>query len=184
MRTLRKEDLYFYMLDTVFEKNNNIYKEKSLKHNKDIKKIFIDLFEHALQQTEENKKLIKNIFINFNTNHALKMLPINKDKMILKLELFDFSKYDINENNMTKELESIIGNSEYIVLKNGEILEGSLESLDFSKSVELKLIHIIDTLLIQSISFAFKNIEEKDKIKEIFIKEINIILNGIERRII
>ena len=45
---------------------------------------------------------------------------------------------------MTKELESIIGNSEYIILKNGEILEGSLESLDFSKSVELKLIHIID----------------------------------------
>lgn len=143
-----KEDLYFYMLDTVFEKNNNIYKEKSLKHNKDIKKIFIDLFEHALQQTEENKKLIKNIFINFNTNHALKMLPINKDKMVLKLDLFDFSKYDINEHD--KHL----------------------------------IIHIIDTLLIQSISFAFKNIEEKDKIKEIFIKEINIILNGIERRII
>jgi hypothetical protein len=118
------------------------------KHNKDIKKIFIDLFEHALQQTEENKKLIKNIFINFNTNHALKMLPINKDKMVLKLELFDFSKYDINEKD--KHL----------------------------------IIHIIDTLLIQSISFAFKNIEEKDKIKEIFIKEINIILNGIERRII
>jgi hypothetical protein len=66
----------------------------------------------------------------------------------LKLELFDFSKYDINEND--KHL----------------------------------IIHIIDTLLIQSISFAFKNIEEKDKIKEIFIKEINIILNGIERRII
>ena len=31
-----------------------------------------------------------------------------------------------------------------MLLKNGEILEGSLESLDFSKSVELKLIHIID----------------------------------------
>ena len=130
----------------LYLKNNKIFKEKSIKHNKDIKKVFVDLFEHALAQTEENKKLIKNIFINFNTNHALKIIPIDKNKTFLKTDLFDFSKYNIEEND--KHL----------------------------------IIHIIDTLLIQSISFAFKNIEEKDKIKEIFIKEINIILNGIERR--
>jgi AcrR family transcriptional regulator len=141
-----KEDLYFYMLDTIFEKNNKIFKEKSIKHNKDIKKIFVDLFEHALIQTDDNKKLIKNIFINFNTNHALKIIPIDKNKTFLKTDLFDFSKYNIEEND--KHL----------------------------------IIHIIDTLLIQSISFAFKNIDDKDRIKSIFIKEINIILNGIERR--
>lgn len=141
-----KEDLYFFMLDTIFEKNNKIFKEKSIKHNKNIKKIFVDLFEHALIQTDDNKKLIKNIFINFNTNHALKIIPIDKNKTFLKTDLFDFSKYNIEEND--KHL----------------------------------IIHIIDTLLIQSISFAFKNIDNKDRIKSIFIKEINIILNGIERR--
>ena len=134
------------MLDNIFKKNNKIFNEKSKKNNKDIQKIFVDLFEHALAQTGENKKLIKNIFINFNTNHALKMLPMDKNKPFLNLDLFDFSKYNIEEND--KHL----------------------------------IIHIIDTLLIQSISFAFKNIDDKDRIKSIFIKEINIILNGIERR--
>lgn len=141
-----KEDLYFYMLDIIFQKNENIYKTMSLKCNRDIKNIFLNLYDYALTETEENKKLVKNIFINFNANHALKMLPIDKDKMILKLDLFDFSKYDIKDKD--KHL----------------------------------IIHIIDTLLVQNISFAFKNIDEKEKIKEIFTKEINIILNGIERR--
>lgn len=45
---------------------------------------------------------------------------------------------------MTKDLEKIIGDSEYIILKNGEVIEGSTRSLSIDKDIALKLIHIID----------------------------------------
>ena len=46
---------------------------------------------------------------------------------------------------MTKDLEKIIGNSEYIVLKNGKIVEGSVNSLSINKNIDLKLVHVIDS---------------------------------------
>ncbi|MEG0022206.1 MAG: TetR/AcrR family transcriptional regulator [Bacilli bacterium] len=45
------------------------------------------------------------------------------------------------------------------------------------------LIHIFQTLFIQNIALSLRNKEDSKEIREIFIKEIDIIIKGLERRI-
>lgn len=134
-----KEDLYFYMIELLKEKMKKTIKKISKENNKDVKKIFISIFDHVIK----NRNLINNIFINFNTNHVEKIMPpeiINKEI----LNLFDFSKYNVNEDDL------------FIV------------------------IHILNTMLVQSIGIALKN-NDINKIRNMYIKEIDLILKGIER---
>ena len=134
-----KEDLYFYMIGLLKEKMKKTIKKISKENNKDVKKIFISIFDYEIK----NKNLINNIFINFNTNHVEKIMPpeiINKEI----LNLFDFSKYNVNDGDL------------FIV------------------------IHILNTMLVQSIGIALKN-NDINKIRNMYIKEIDLILKGIER---
>ena len=134
-----KEDLYFYMIGLLKEKMKKTLKKISKEKNKDVKKIFISIFDYEIK----NKNLINNIFINFNTNHVEKIMPpeiINKEI----LNLFDFSKYNVNDDDI------------FIV------------------------IHILNTMLVQSIGIALKN-NDINKIRNMYIKEIDLILKGIER---
>ena len=134
-----KEDLYFYMIGLLKEKMKKTLKKISKENNKDVKKIFISIFDYEIK----NKNLINNIFINFNTNHVEKIMPpeiINKEI----LNLFDFSKYNVNDD--------------YIFV----------------------VIHILNTMLVQSIGIALKN-NDINKIRNMYIKEIDLILKGIER---
>lgn len=135
-----KEDLYFYVLDLFFEERETKYEEIAKKNNKDIKKTLLDIYDYNL---ENNKELMKNIFINFNTRHAFKFIPLDKEPPNRK-KLFDFSNYEVKDEKLVA--------------------------------------HMLDTLLIQSISFAIFKIEMKEIIKDKFINEIDIILKGIERR--
>ena len=86
---------------------------------------------------------MKNIFINFNTRHAFKYIPLDKEPPNRK-KLFDFSNYEVKDEKLVA--------------------------------------HMLDTLLIQSISFAIFKTEMNEIIKDKFIDEIDIILKGIERR--
>ena len=134
-----KEDLYFYMIGLLKEKMKKTLKKISKENNKDVKKIFISIFDYEIK----NKNLINNIFINFNTNHVEKIMPpeiINKEI----LNLFDFSKYNVNADDI------------FVV------------------------IHILNTMLVQSIGIALKN-NDINKIRNMYIKEIDLILKGIER---
>ena len=134
-----KEDLYFYMIGLLKEKIKKKIKKISKENNKDVKKIFISIFDYEIK----NKNLINNIFINFNTNHVEKIMPpeiINKEI----LNLFDFSKYNVNDDDI------------FVV------------------------IHILNTMLVQSIGIALKN-NDINKIRNMYIKEIDLILKGIER---
>ena len=134
-----KEDLYFYMIGLLKEKMKKTIKKISKENNKDVKKIFISIFDYEIK----NKNLINNIFINFNTNHVEKIMPpeiINKEI----LNLFDFSKYNVNDDDI------------FVV------------------------IHILNTMLVQSIGIALKN-NDINKIRNMYIKEIYLILKGIER---
>ena len=134
-----KEDLYFYMIGLLKEKMKKTIKKISKENNKDVKKIFISIFDYEIKK----KNLINNIFINFNTNHVEKIMPpeiINKEI----LNLFDFSKYNVNDDDI------------FVV------------------------IHILNTMLVQSIGIALKN-NDINKIRNMYIKEIDLILKGIER---
>ena len=134
-----KEDLYFYMIGLLKEKMKKTLKKISKENNKDVKKIFISIFDYEIK----NKNLINNIFINFNTNHVEKIMPpeiINKEI----LNLFDFSEYNVNDDDI------------FVV------------------------IHILNTMLVQSIGIALKN-NDINKIRKMYIKEIDLILKGIER---
>ena len=134
-----KEDLYFYMIGLLKEKMKKTIKKISKENNKDVKKIFISIFDYEIK----NKNLINNIFINFNTNHVEKIMHpeiINKEI----LNLFDFSKYNVNDDDI------------FVV------------------------IHILNTMLVQSIGIALKN-NDINKIRNMYIKEIDLILKGIER---
>ena len=135
-----KEDLYFYVLDLFFEERETKYEEIAKKNNKDIKKTLLDIYDYNL---ENNKELMKNIFINFNTRHAFKFIPLDKEPPNRK-KLFDFSNYEVKDEKLVA--------------------------------------HMLDTLLIQSISFAIFKTEMIEIIKDKFINEIDIILKGIERR--
>lgn len=100
-----KEDLYYYLLNELSEKNNTHFRAALKEHEGDLFKAFIDSFHFIIQESDkkEQKKLYRNAFLNMNhkienilanniyeknrKNNYLSMIHlINKDHLNLKDE--------------------------------------------------------------------------------------------------
>lgn len=138
-----KEDLYFYMLETLHDKANELVLDISNKEKGNIRRVFLSLYDY-LTRIDDIRPLINNIFINFNTKHVEKVMSPKCDKHFFNL--FDFKEYNINDEE------------KFIVL------------------------HVLETMLVQSIGIALRNKKDINKIRSIYVKEVDIILRGIERR--
>lgn len=85
-----KEDLYFEILKEFQLKGHERIIELSKKHNGDIRNTYIELLDIGLSNQD---KLLKQLLINFNTNHYLEILP-NKPEEVVLDKYLDFSAYN------------------------------------------------------------------------------------------
>lgn len=144
-----KQDLYLYILQTYVKDFKKKFIEILNKNHNDLFKSLISFFDHIVDnRSNYNHNLIRNIFINMNSNQVNIAIP----------ELID-SEFD----------GSIIRN---VNISNYNIREDEIEIL----------LSIIIPILFHSVAISLEHPLKKETIRVHYLKQINIIKRGLERK--
>lgn len=144
-------DIYFYSLNEYKGKLISLIKEILIKNNGELIKTTIEIYEEIINYSnkEENKNLVKNIFLNFNYQNEVRT---------------KIYKYNIDNKYEFLELISLIDKKNLNIRNDEEIFY---------------IIDIIIVIIIQGIIEKLIDSDKKEDSKEKIHKQIEILKRGI-----